>query len=138
SAPKSGLDTIVEEHKHLRATLARLEKTTDLGAMVTCLEDLHSLLESHFADEEGPDGLASTIGQTTPQNLRRLDHLFEEHKLFLKETAELQNWARYVLDELHTAIIDDTKKLVEEIRRHESVETELLTDSAYTEIGGGD
>ena len=132
------LAKIAEEHRMLQKTLDRVESTFDLERLTAMLAELHGQLERHFTEEEAPEGLALTIEQAAPQNLRHLDHLFEEHRQMLQTTAEIQVRAQTLLEGPKAAILNDVKQLAEKLRNHEATETNLLTDSVLSDIGSGD
>jgi len=129
---------IEEEHAALRTALERLEATTDLRALVPQLQELGSMLESHFATEEADDGLHEAIGDESPALLPAVQRLFDEHREMLAQVASLTEKAWVLsqgpLAEVLTGIEDLTGKL----RAHEARETELFGDAVYTDVGPQD
>ncbi len=134
----SSLHKMADEHRELRQTLDRIDQESDLTALIALLRDLYAQLEQHFAEEEAADGLSQAIGDASPQHLRRLEQLFDEHKAFLATTASIMERAQALLDGPKAAIVRDTQHLAHDLRVHEETETEIVMDSVYSDIGSGD
>jgi hypothetical protein len=129
---------MAEEHRELRQALDRIEQVSDLTALIALLKDLYAQLEQHFAEEEAEDGLSQAIGDTSPQHVRRLEQLFDEHKGFLATTASIMDRAQALLDGPKAEIVRDAQHLTHVLRVHEEAETEIVMDSVYSDIGSGD
>lgn len=129
---------IEEEHAALRSTLARIERTTDLRALVPQLQELGAALESHFATEEADDGLHEAIGSESPSYLPAVQLLFDEHREMLAQVASLTEKA-WVLSEGPLAeVLAGVEALVGRLRAHEARENELFGDAVYTDLGPQD
>ena len=134
---KNSSARIAEEHRELQQTLRQLEQATETGRIASLLESLHSQLELHFSEEEADDGLAEAIPVSTPHHRRELEHLFDEHRLFISRIGTLSNRLRLIeanIADLH----DDMKTLCTDLRRHEARENSLLTEAVFTDVGTGD
>lgn len=134
----SSLHKMADEHRELRQTLDRIDQESDLTALIAVLKNLYAQLEQHFAEEEAEDGLSQTIGDASPQHMRQLEQLFDEHKAFLATTASIMDRAQALLDGPKAAIVRDALHLSHDLRVHEEAETEIVMDSVYSDIGSGD
>lgn len=135
---KPGQGRIEDDHRELRVTLGHLEQTTDLGLLLPQLEALHQLLEQHFRLEEGPQGFRSVIGESAPNLLNPLRHLFDEHRQMLATVHEITHKAKTCLEGPVSEVLRDVRVLSKRLLEHEAKETELLADSVYTDIGTSD
>ena len=134
----SALSKLADDHRELRLTLERVEEAKDLTTLIPLLKDLLEQLKQHFATEEAADGLPLTIGPSNPQHLRRMEQLFEEHRVFLATTAAVIERAQALLDGPKTDILKEVQHLSHDLRIHEETETEIVMDSVYSDIGSGD
>lgn len=132
------ISRIAQQHKELRDTLARVIETTNLERLIPLLEDLRHQLRVHFADEEGEGGLADAIGESAPRHMRAVEVLFDEHREFLQTLGGLIERCQALLLGPKAEILRDVQSLSERLHEHEARETDLLTDSVYTDVGTGD
>lgn len=132
------LSKIAQQHRQLRDTLHRVTEATSLERLIPLLEKLNEQLKEHFADEEGDGGLADAIGESAPRNLRAVEALFHEHREFLKELSELIARCHALQRGPKAEILQDVQTLSQRLHQHEVRETNLLTDSVYTDVGTGD
>ncbi len=137
SAQNAG-DQVVEEHRRIRQSLDRLGKTTDLRTMVPLLQELRIFLDEHFAQEEAPDGFPAMIAEPAPHHARVLDKLFNEHKIILSTLDGVIEHALFCLNGPLATIRREVTTICGQLRAHETRETELLTDTIYTDLGTGD
>ena len=132
------LSRIAQQHQELRDTLKQVAETTSLERLVSLLEKLREQLREHFADEEGEEGLAQAIGDSAPRHLRALEVLFDEHREFLELVGGMIERCQALLTGPKAEILRDVHTLTKRLHQHEARETDLLTDSVYTDVGTGD
>jgi DNA mismatch repair ATPase MutS len=132
------LSKIAQQHQELRDTLKQVAETTSLERLVSLLEKLREQLREHFADEEGEEGLEQAIGESAPRHLRALEALFDEHREFLEVVGGMIERCQALLMGPKAEILRDVQTLTERLHQHEARETDLLTDSVYTDVGTGD
>ncbi len=137
SAQNAG-DQVVEEHRRINQSLDRLDKTTDLRLLVPLLQELRILLDEHFEQEEAPDGFPAMIAEPAPHHARVLDELFDEHKIILNTLDGVIEKALFCLNGPLASIRREVTTVCQQLRAHETRETELLTDTVYTDLGSGD
>ena len=87
---------IAEDHALLQQTLKRLRDAKDINTTVRTLDDLRTLLERHFVEEEAPDGLAANVGDSAPQLVATLNDLMEEHPVFLQTIGTIRAQAEAI------------------------------------------
>ena len=137
-SPESAAEKVTEQHKRIRGLLNQLDNTTDLRLIVPLLQELRILLDEHFEQEEAPDGFPKMIAEPAPHHARALDELFEEHKVILNNLDDVIEKALFCLDGPLAQVRRAVTTLCEKMRSHEATETELLTDTVYTDLGSGD
>jgi hypothetical protein len=135
---QSAEDKVVEQHRRIRGLLNQLDTTTDLRLMVPLLQELRILLDEHFEQEEAADGFPQMIADPAPHHARALEELFEEHKTLLANLDDVIEKALFCLEGPLANVRRSVTALCEQLRAHEETETELLTDTVYTDLGIGD
>ncbi len=135
---QSAEDKVIEQHRRIRVLLNRLDKTTDLRLIVPQLQELRILLDEHFEQEEAPDGFPQMIAEPAPHHARALEELFDEHKTILSNLDDVIEKALFCLEGPLANVRRGVTSLCEQLRNHEATETELLTDTVYTDLGSGD
>ena len=129
---------IETQHRELREMLGAIEASAELTQLLPMLEQLRAELQEHFADEEREDGgLAEAVGATAPRHLRRLAELLDEHRRLLETVDELIVRGRTLVNGPGRDLVRDARAFSRQLKRHETRETELLTDAVYADIGGG-
>lgn len=141
-AHKTGLETgsgggqsIEQEHKALRETLDRLDRTSDLKILIPMLNELRACLDLHFVHEEGPAGLHQVVGDSAPHLLTYVQRLFDDHQKLLSTIDGVTERARQCADGPLAAVLRDVAAFSEALRTHEGRETALLGDAMYTDLG---
>ncbi len=124
--PRSGL----LQHHELNGALKRLRQSSDLENLRPLLQDLKNLLPRHFEAEEHIDGLFDSIERKAPRLSNQVQECREEHRHLLATLEELS--------ERTAGLRRDTRKFLRQLRGHEAKETEMLNDSMYIDLGGGD
>ncbi len=137
-SPTASEDQVVEQHRRIKEVLNRIGGAGDLQVMVPLLQELRILLEEHFEDEEAPGAFPTMIAESAPHHARSLDRLFAEHGTILSNLdaaiAKALLCLKGPVAEVRTSVAD----VCEQLRVHEATETELLTDTVYTDLGTGD
>lgn len=128
--------SIAADHKALKQTLGILEGTGDLNVILAHLTELLPELEAHFAKEEGPGGMHQTIGDTAPHLLTRLQLIMGEHREFVTSITRTIDRSRSLVDGPIAEVLREVRELCRRLRDHEALETELLGDAMYTDLGG--
>jgi len=131
-------DQIALEHKNLRELCDRIESTADLAEIVPQLNALRTLLREHFATEEAPDGFYETVQRTAPHFSARLSRLLDEHKELLVDLDRVAGQAILCLEGPVADVRRQAAELSRRLKAHEQDECDLLSDSIYSDIGGGD
>jgi len=124
-----------EDHRALQVILARVESTRDLDLLIPLLEELHRLLQMHFAREEAADGLQGIVAETAPHQLGHLQELMDQHDGFLTMLISLKQDIRSCLDGPTAKVFSDVQTLCDRLQTHEESETKLLTKALYTDLG---
>jgi hypothetical protein len=131
-------ERIRQEHSNLKALLERVEATTDLSGLRDLVVDLRGMLGRHFVTEEEPDGFYESVAASAPHLAVRIERLLAEHAAFLADLDELVGRIESCLAGPVAELRRDAAALSKRIREHEQRETDLLSDSVYNDLGGGD
>lgn len=131
----SSRERIAAEHAALRGSLEQLLEITDPHQLVSALEELRPRLAEHFAAEEGTDGLHDVIGDSAPHLLSSLQRVYDEHRQFLATVDRLTADARRCCQGPVAELLSGTRQLCDGLHEHEALESELLTDAVYTDLG---
>lgn len=126
---------ITEEHEALRESLEILRRLTDLPLLIARLRDLRPLLVEHFRSEEAEDGLHTVVSDNAPHLLPSVQRVFEEHRQFLADIDRLSDEAQECWKGPVREVLDGVRTLCDKLHEHEALETELLTESVYTDLG---
>lgn len=138
SSPADTREQILSEHQQIRELVGRIEDTTDLAEIVSGLQQLQPLFESHFAREEALDGLHSDIRARAPQHRQAIDRLEQDHRELLADVAELQAQAQACLQGPIREIEALRSRFLLKLREHEARESGLFVDAIWTDLGQGD
>ncbi len=135
AADKSWEETIEHDHHAIKEILERLEATMDPHLLLPILEELRMSLVEHFAREEAPEGLHELISTMSPNTVASLQNVLGEHEDFLVRLDSLIERTRKVVRGPLAEILRDAMALSESLHDHEARETELFTDSVFTDLG---
>lgn len=127
---------IFDDHRAIAKLASRLGGEADAGRMLALLDELEPVLERHFRQEEGPDGLFDAIATSTPERGLVLQELRKEHRDLLLRSQRLRALAAATSPRKHLRQLGAT--LHERLRKHEAHETEVYLDSIWNETGEGD
>jgi len=119
------LAELVDEHRQLTALLQRLAEHRSIVGLVPLLEELHTMLITHFAHEQFPGGLYECLGVRSPSRHETLRALVREHCVLLSTARGLLERARTAAPADEGALLDDVAALVEQLREHEEKEYRL-------------
>jgi hypothetical protein len=134
-AHQDAADEIHAQHDDLHERVMGLKRIRDMDALVSALKALRQSLIRHFAQEEGPEGFRPIVTQSAPYHLDRMYRLFDEHKGFLTTLSLLLERAEAKREEERQDIHEEVAMFVDRLRVHEREETQLLSDSLYTDLG---
>ena len=126
---------ITDEHEVLRSSLERLRDLTDLPSVITSLQSLRPRLVEHFQSEEAEDGLHHVVSENAAHLLPSVQRVFEEHRQFLADIDRLTSDAVECWEGPVARILQGIRNLCDHLHEHEILETELLTESVYTDLG---
>ncbi|MHC4078603.1 MAG: hemerythrin domain-containing protein [Planctomycetota bacterium] len=147
------------DHEEINGVLEQISKATgDLDSLRPLLGDLRPMLTQHFTAEEADDGLFDTIGTRAPRLGSKVQECLQEHQELLTALGELMEQAEDQAQaqeqaqaqarargraqagpgEGMTEIQGDAESFLKKLRDHEAKETELLNDSMFLDLGGGD
>lgn len=131
----SASERIAGEHEALRESLEILRRLTDLPGIISSLQSLRPLLVEHFQSEEAEDGLHHVVSENAAHLLPSVQRVFEEHRLFLADIDRLVSDAKECWEGPVAKILGGVQSLCERLHQHEILETELLSESVYTDLG---
>ena len=104
------------------------------------LRDFHNQLAKHF-DLEELGGFFTEVLRLSPESANRIEHLIEDHSEILqileKRIAALRA-AEGPLPDTQDVLRHDLQSIIQRLRGHESLETELLYAAHYQVYGAGD
>lgn len=118
------------EHQDLNGVLKQVGDASDLRSLRPLLANLQGLLGRHFGGEEDDDGLFAAIERRSPRLCMNVEECRREHHELLEFLEQLIHQA-FAMD-------CDSKRFLQQLRDHEAKESELLNDSMYVDLGGGD
>lgn len=124
---------IRDEHARLKVLLHDIRSVTDAGRLLPQLQELRTLLVSHFEHEEMPSSLGSALEE--PRFARIVEELFEEHRLFLRALDDVIQQARS-WEEGGKNVLRNVAELAQQLHEHEGRENALMLDLADTDLGG--
>lgn len=128
---------IEEEHRALGRLLDNVVLVEEVTRLRPLLDDLRSLLARHFEREEGEEGFYKVVEEAGPHLLPKVQSITAEHDDFLADVDRLIRDIDACVAGPVAEIRRGVEKLAGDLESHEAKETELLSDSFYTELGGG-
>jgi len=108
-----------DEHRALRDMVGRVQAAEDVITLAPLLDELHPLLQLHFAHEEYPGGLYDRLGTQAPQFRHDVRQLVDEHFRMLSMIRGLAVRARTPGDDEPAEILDEARRLVAWLADHE-------------------
>ena len=141
SAGHRDLVRIEEDHDALREYLRALATATDRATLLSGLTRLSEVLSEHFAEEEGAGGLYDDLLSRSPNLASRLDALRDQHGELLESLEALKGRLQGEIDAVQmkddaATSLSHALRLVERLRRHEHVESEMIASVYYSDEGG--
>jgi hemerythrin-like domain-containing protein len=151
---RSTLKDALAEHEELRGVVAGLEgflenPRPEIGQrgyhtwaseLATRLVSLHDKLFRHFRSEE-QGGLFEELAKMHPRASAKITSLGGEHGVILEGIRDVMSAALRYSEGKEPAdprLRQRVKKVLEMTSNHESVETELIHDLVYSDLGVGD
>ncbi len=128
---------IQEEHDAIQTLVRQLSKEVETPAIESELRELAGLLDTHFGREEAPKGLHDSIGDRALNLLPHVEKLSTQHR-------EIAGNLQSLLDQCarHTRMAEEIRQgargLVEQLKKHEADENDLLGHAFYDTLGVGD
>ena len=130
-------DRTADTHKKVMGMIADLAATTEASAIEAGARALRAVLIDHFREEEAPGGLFGEMEAMRPGFRRRITSLRAQHRQALGLVEWVAEKAADKSCEL-AFLHNERDDLVQLLRRHESVESRLMTDAFYIDLGCGD
>ena len=104
------------------------------------LRDFHNQLAKHF-DLEELGGFFTEVLRLSPESANRIKSLMEDHSEILavleRQIAELRS-AESPFPDIQDVLRHDLQTIIQRLRGHEALETELLYAAHYQVYGAGD
>jgi hypothetical protein len=116
------------EHERVMKLLARLRGDAIGADLLSVLDELHTLLNVHFAREQQADGFYDALGELAESRRGELDELIDEHAAIL---SHLDNLLKDVKDSPvvdKAGVLDRVSALLEQLDNHEQKEHLFATD----------
>lgn len=137
-------DALVHAMQELEAALASAAPGRERAWNQRVIEKLRAVadrLGEHVRSADGPDGLLAEIDATRPTLLHRVERLRREHADLLQQTRALQRQVEHHGDGEAPNFRDIRQRaswLLNALRHHQAVETDLIFESWFIDIGAGD
>ncbi|RLB47521.1 MAG: hypothetical protein DRJ42_25235 [Deltaproteobacteria bacterium] len=144
-SPTISREEILEDHRHVRASLEDLEKhigqeTADEGPwrdhLKGLLSDFEERLKKHFKfEEEG--GLFEQLKEEAPRLANRVDKIFADHPAILAQLQKLSGGLSTGPSGMSMSVlIEETSKLITHVREHEAEENDIMMGALWDDVGG--
>lgn len=114
-----------DEHGQILALVVRAKNTAPGGELLTLLEELHAVLQKHFARESYPGGFYESMGACEAEHADELRVLVDEHFRILSRLWSVIESTRRVDAESTRKITDDVVVMSEMLEAHERKEHAL-------------
>lgn len=137
-------DALVSAMHELEAALASAAPSRQRTWNQRVLAKLRTVvdrLREHVCSADGPEGLLAEIDATRPTLLHRVQRLRQEHADLLQQAQALLRQVENHGDAEqpdHGDIRQRSTWLLNALRHHQAIETDLIFESWYTDIGAGD
>jgi hemerythrin-like domain-containing protein len=152
SPPLASHGTLVQqtcaEHDALLNAMHQLEAALASAApgrenawneqVVARLRTVEDALREHVVSADGPDGLLAEIDITRPTLMRRVEKLRQDHAALLEQVRELKKLAELRGGNAtpdFQRIRQQATSLLNAMRHHQHMETDLIFETFYTDIG---
>ncbi|PIE16345.1 MAG: hypothetical protein CSA66_07430 [Proteobacteria bacterium] len=132
---ETGTQAAESEHKVIRKMLGDLGGATEFGSIRDIVATLGRMLPEHFASEEGPDGLYDDLRLMQPGLTPKIDALAKDHHGLSSEIAELQAVCQQI-EQLQGRLCALKDGFIKHLAEHEAVESGLVADAYYIDLGG--
>jgi hemerythrin-like domain-containing protein len=137
-------DALVDAIQDLEAALAAAAPGRERAWNQRVIEELRVVVDrlaEHVRSADGPDGLLAEIDATRPTLLHRVERLRREHANLLQQARALQRQIEHHGDGEEPNFQDIRQRaswMLNALRHHQAVETDLIFESWFTDIGAGD
>jgi hemerythrin-like domain-containing protein len=137
-------DALLDAIQELEAALASAAPGRERAWNQRVIEKLRAVadrLAEHVRSADGPDGLLAEIDATRPTLLHRVERLRREHADLLQQARALQRQVEHHGNGEEPNFRDIRQRanwLLNALRHHQAVETDLIFESWFTDIGAGD
>ena len=137
-------DALLDAIQALEAALAAAAPGRERAWNQRVIEKLRAVadrLAEHVRSADGPDGLLAEIDATRPTLLHRVERLRREHADLLQQASALQRQVEHHGDGEEPNFRDIRQRaswLLNALRHHQAIETDLIFESWFTDIGAGD
>jgi len=127
-------------HRDLRELLDQLAGATDFDAIAAGLRDLPKTLADHFAEEEAPGGLYDALRHRRPTVESDIGRLCGQHAVLRDQVDALLDRVRAPGASSCTqadlaSLRGEALSFIDLLRRHERMETWLVSEIYYSEDG---
>jgi len=150
-ANRSTLKDALQEHQELRENVSQLESFLDLprpeigqkgyhtwsSDLAVRLVALHDKLFRHFRTEE-EGGLMDELSRMHPRAATKIDKLESEHSEILEGLRNVMSAAlRYSEGKMPAdpRLRQRVKKVLAKASKHEQIETEMIQELVYSDLG---
>ncbi len=130
-------DRTANSHRHLMSLITTLSAEGKPIAIGEGATELRELLIAHFQEEEETGGLFDELRQMRPEFHWRLTSLRSQHRELLGLVDWIAEKSKEEACDL-PRLLKDRDELVRLLKAHEAVETRLMTDAFYIDLGCGD
>lgn len=137
-------DALLDAIRELEAALAAAAPGRERAWNQRVIEKLRAVadrLGEHVRSADGPDGLLAEIDATRPTLLHRVERLRREHADLLQQASALQRQVEHHGDGEDPNFQDIRQRaswLLNALRHHQAIETDLIFESWFTDLGTGD
>lgn len=114
-----------DEHGQILALVGRAKNTAPGGELLTLLEELHAMLQKHFARESYPGGFYESMGACEAEHADELRVLVDEHFRILSRLWSVIESTRRIDAESTRKIADGVVVMSELLEAHERKEHAL-------------
>lgn len=152
---ETALERALREHEELRWEIGQLREFLAqprpavgrpgahrwAASLAERLVRMHDLLFRHFREEESSGGWLEGVARQHPRAANRAEAFEGEHSMFLRELRDVTGESmRYSEGEApdDPALRQRLNALLENLERHEMLETDLIQELTCHDLGTGD
>ena len=128
---------LADEHRQVMGLVGRLESHRALAGLEALLEELHHTLVDHFAHEQFPGGLYECLGAQEAGAHGELRILVREHCTLLSDVRGLLENAKRAEPADSEMLLGGVAELIAGLRAHERREHRLADSLVEAQSGTG-